>query len=472
MSKPTIVWFRQDLRLEDQPAWNAAVERGGAIIPLFVWAPQEEGDWAPGGASRWWLHGSLSSLQSELEAKKFNLILRENSYLAALLDLIKQTEADTVFWNRRYEPHAVKGDAQIQAELQRLGIKVQIFNGSLLFHPWEIFTKQRKPYQVFAPFWKCCGRLGEPEKPLRETRKGISFPGHLDSVELKHFQLLPTVPWDEKIKKIWQPGAWAAKRQLKMALQDVIGHYTETRDYPALKGTSQLSPYLHHGDISPRMIWHAVRQYLGDPQEAEAFLRQLGWREFAYYLLYHFPRTPREALRPGFHSFPWQVQATALHAWQKGNTGYPIVDAGMRQLWQTGWMHNRVRMIVGSFLVKDLLIDWQAGAHWFWDTLLDSDLANNTLGWQWVAGCGADAAPYFRVFNPTTQGEKFDQKGDYIRRWIPEISALPNAWIHHPWDAPQEILQNAGVVLGKTYPEPIVNHAEARKKALKAYASR
>jgi deoxyribodipyrimidine photo-lyase len=470
MGSPTIIWFRQDLRLEDQPALCAAIARGGPVIPLFIWAPEEEGEWVPGEASRWWLHHSLSHLQEELHQLALTLIFRKQSSLEAILDIIKQTGADAVFWNRRYEPYVVRRDALIEAELRRRGMTVQIFNSSLLFEPWEIFNKQNKPYQVFTPFWKFCSHLEEPTLPLRKPEVAKPYPGHLESEALDHFHLLPTIPWDEGLRKKWRPGTSSAKDQLNIALQQVIEHYIQRRDKPALRGTTELSPYLHHGEISPRMIWQAVRQKFGKQEGAEAFLRQLGWREFAYYLLHHFPHTPNEALHSDFNGFPWQVNEQALKAWQKGQTGYPIIDAGMRQLWRTGWMHNRVRMIVGSFLVKDLLIDWLEGVRWFWDTLVDADLANNTLGWQWVAGCGADAAPYFRIFNPMTQGEKFDQMGEYVRQWVPEIRGLPDAWIHRPWEAPEEILKQSRVILGTTYPKPIIDHDQARKKALEAYA--
>jgi deoxyribodipyrimidine photo-lyase len=467
MGKPTIVWFRQDLRLEDQPALHAAILKGDPIIPLFIWAPAEEGEWAPGGASRWWLNGSLSSLQKELYDLGSTLILRQDSSLEAILSIIKQSGADAVFWNRRYEPHLIERDLWIEHELRRRCIDVQIYNGLLLFNPWKILNKQNKPYQVFTSFWKFCCREAEPQKPFRKPSAIIPNKGHIDSEKLEQFQLLPKIPWDEGLREKWQPGEPSGKQLLKVALQHIVGHYDQDRNELAKKGTSELSPYLHHGEISPRRIWWAIRQQFASQEGAEAFLRQLGWREFAYYLLYHFPHTPQEALHSKFASIQWHSNEQALSAWQNGLTGYPIVDAGMRQLWRTGWMHNRVRLIVGSFLVKDLLIDWQEGARWFWDTLVDADLANNTLGWQWVAGCGADAAPYFRIFNPVSQGRKFDKTGEYVRRWVPEIRALPDAWIHCPWEAPAEILHQAGIELGKSYPKPIVDHDQARKEALK-----
>ncbi len=466
VERPSIVWFRQDLRVEDQPALSAAIAKGGPIIPLFIWAPEEQGEWALGEASCWWLQRALVELKKELKKWKLNLILRRSSSIEALLNIAKETGADAVFWNRCYEPTIMQRDASIKATLQQLSIKVQIFNGSLLFEPWDILNKQNKPYKVFTPFWKACSQLGEPRSPLSKPQKIKGDIRGIHSESLEEFHLLPTIPWDKGLQEKWKGGS-QANLQLQLALKTVIGQYSQRRDELGKEGTTELSPYLHFGEISPRMIWWAVRKKFGD--QADVFLRQLGWREFAYYLLYHFPRTPTEPLRSNFGLFSWQANQEALRAWQRGMTGYPIVDAGMRQLWKIGWMHNRARMIVASFLVKDLLIDWQEGAKWFWDTLVDADLANNTLGWQWIAGCGADAAPYFRIFNPVTQGKKFDANGEYVRHWVPEIRDLPNAWIHRPWEAPEKILKQAGVELGINYPKPIVDHARARKMALEAY---
>lgn len=469
--RPSIVWFRQDLRIVDNPALTAAVQRGGAIIPVYIWAPDEEKEWTPGAASRWWLHHSLISLQNQLEKLGMQLILRQGFTLQVLLNLIQETGADTIFWNRRYEPLIMQRDAFIKAELQKQGAKVHCFNSHLLFEPWAILNKQNKPFQLFTSFWNNCLSLGKPAAPIQPPVSVKSYIGEIDSDSLTSLHLLPKVHWDMGLEQMWEPGIEGAKKTLNHALKYIIDHYDETRDRPDLDGVSHLSPYLHHGELTPRLIWYAVRQHFDAEHEGAAtFLRQLGWREFAYYLLYHFPDTPHEPLRKDFNSFPWKANYQLLRAWQNGRTGYPLVDAGMRQLWKTGWMHNRVRMIVASFLVKDLLIHWQEGAKWFWDTLVDADLANNTLGWQWVAGCGADAAPYFRIFNPVSQGDRFDETGDYVRQWIPEIGALSNKWIHRPWEAPQEVLEDAGIFLGETYPYPIINHAEARQQALEAYA--
>ena len=471
--KPTIVWFRQDLRLADHPALTAAKRKGGEIIPLFIWSPEEEGRWPLGGASKWWLHHSLASLDQDLQGLKLRLIIRKGKSLVVIQELIKETGADAVFWNRRYEPSSIARDAKINESLHQQKIEVQNFNGALLFEPWSIANKQGKPFQVFTPFWKNCLSIPPPEKPLPAPRHAKPYRSGLKSIPLEDLKLLPRIPWDIDIRRFWKPGAASAKKMLRHFLQGPILYYPQNRDRPDLAGISHLSPYLHFGEISARMIWHAtLSQYKGDEEGVKCFLKQLGWREFAHHLLYHFPHTPEQPLRKDFISFPWKKDAKALKAWQKGMTGYPLVDAGMRQLWKIGWMHNRIRMVVGSFLVKDLLISWVEGAKWFWDTLVDADLANNTLGWQWVGGCGADAAPYFRIFNPVAQGEKFDPKGDYIRKWVPELKQVPSEWIHHPWEAPEILLQKAGVILGKTYPYPIVDHSTVRKAALDAFSKK
>jgi deoxyribodipyrimidine photo-lyase len=468
---PTLLWFRQDLRLEDHPALQAAMSKGGAIIPVYIWSPEEEGEWSLGGASKWWLHGSLLSLQNELKAAGLSLIIRRGSSQEVLNSLAEEVSADAVFWSRRYEPYAIKRDAAIKAALKKKGLQAQSFNSSLLYEPWTISNRQQKPFQVFTPFWRHCTSSQEPDLPLSKplTLTHHCYRDVIDSDSLDMLDLLPKHRWDSGLTEFWQPGTLGAKKHLNDALKNVVENYIETRDYPAIAGTSTLSPYLHFGEISPRMIWHAVKQHI-QGEAGEPFLRQLGWREFAHHLLYHFPHTPCQPLRSQFNAFPWNDDDEMLKKWQKGYTGYPIVDAGMRQLWSTGWMHNRVRMIVGSFLVKDLLLPWQRGAQWFWDTLVDADLANNTLGWQWVGGCGADAAPYFRIFNPVRQGEKFDEDGVYVKRWVPELKDLPAQWIHKPWEAPDNILRQAGVILGETYPKPIVDHAEARERALQAFA--
>lgn len=475
MGKPAIVWFRQDLRLADNPALLAAASRGEPIIPVYIWAPEEEGAWPLGAASRWWLHQSLKQLDTSLRQLGSRLILRRGPTLATLQYLLKTTGSEAVYWNRRYEPAAIDRDSKIKAVLQQDGFVAESCNGSLLFEPWTIRTKQGLPYQVFTPFWKACLSQPAPEPPEHQPTRLMTprrWPATLDLAELG-FE--PKIDWTKGMRATWTPGEEGASKQLDRFLKEALADYADARNRPDLLGTSRLSPHLHFGEISVKQVWHAIQERLQHNRTAQAanairvFASELGWREFANHLLFHFRQTPQQPLREHFARFPWKIDSDSLRAWQRGVTGYPIVDAGMRELWHTGWMHNRVRMIVASFLVKDLLIPWQEGARWFWDTLVDSDLANNTLGWQWSAGCGADAAPYFRIFNPVSQGEKFDPEGAYVRQWIPELASLQTRWIQRPWEAPANELTDAGITLGITYPRPIVDHQEARAQALNAF---
>jgi deoxyribodipyrimidine photo-lyase len=444
-----IVWFRQDLRLADNPALIAAA-RAGAVLPVFLWAPEEEGGFPPGGAAKWWLHRSLQAL-------RVPLVIRRGSTLEALRKLICESGATAVYWNRRYEPAAIARDTAIKQALKADGIDAQSFNSGLLFEPWEVANKSAKPFQVFTPFYKHCLTLRAPPAPAAAPE--VRF-AQADGLTVDDLALQPTTPWDTGFRDLWRPGEAGAHEQLRRMLDGHVEPYPAERDFPAHPGTSRLSPHLHFGEIGPRQIWHAVRERF--PQTGEMFLRQVVWREFAHHLLYHFPHTATQPLREEFARFPWRKDKRLLRAWQRGRTGYPIVDAGMRELWATGWMHNRVRMITGSFLVKHLRLHWEEGAYWFWDTLVDADLANNTLGWQWTAGCGADAAPYFRIFNPVLQGEKFDAEGAYVRRWVPELAGLPNRYLHQPWNAPTP---------PRDYPAPIVDHATEREAALAAFQS-
>ncbi|QDT71854.1 cryptochrome/photolyase family protein [Lacipirellula limnantheis] len=477
MSTPTtIVWLRQDLRLADQPALRRAASRG-RVIPVYIYAPEEEGDWPPGGASRWWLHHSLESLDEQLRQLGSRLIRRRGTTQDILNELLEETGATAVYWNRRYEPAAIERDKTVKAALLAMGVQAESFNGSLLYEPWTIRTKQDAPYQVFTPFWKACLATETVHESLPAPRELVSPPKWPKSLPLDELELLPSNSWDAQFYETWQAGAPAAERRLRQFVNETVRRYHEDRDRADFDGSSRLSPHLHFGELSPRQIWAAVEKSSGKVpagksklgQGAEVFLKEVGWREFAYHLLYHFPSTTKEPLREQFRRFPWRRSATELWSWQRGQTGFPIVDAAMRQLWATGYMPNRTRMIVASFLTKDLRLSWQQGARWFWDTLVDADLANNTLGWQWTAGCGADAAPYFRVFNPTMQAEKADPHGDYIRRWVPELATLPTKWLREPWTAPAEELAAAGVKLGETYPQPMVDHHEARDAALAAY---
>lgn len=476
---PSLVWFRQDLRLEDNPAMAAAMARGGAVVPIYILDDAAEGNWPMGAASRWWLHRALLGLDGRLRERGSHLVLARGNAADVLQGLVKTTGAGAVFWNRRYEPAAIARDSAIKSALMASGIEAKSFCAALLFEPHSIRNKQGRPFQVFTPFWKHCLTL-PVAAPVQSTSSQLTSPDKWPrSEELGDLGLLPRIPWDGGIAAMWKPGEAGAAAQLKQFVTGAMNGYAETRNYPSRSGTSQLSPWLHFGEIGPRQIWAAVAAAGGNSgvippgNGARVFLSEIGWREFAHHLLFHFPHTPERPLREDFERFPWaeDPEGKKLRAWQRGRTGYPIVDAGMRQLWHTGWMHNRVRMVVASFLVKHLRLNWTHGAAWFWDTLVDADLASNTLGWQWTAGCGADAAPYFRVFAPVLQGQRFDADGHYVRRWVPELSRLPAEFIHAPWEAPPAVLARAGVELGIHYPRPLVDHATARDEALAAFKS-
>jgi deoxyribodipyrimidine photo-lyase len=470
---PVIVWFRQDLRLADNPALAAAAQMGQPVLPLFI-LDEETPDVRPvGGASRWWLHHSLESLAAGLRKHGLELLLRRGRAAEVVADIVGQTGAGRVVWNRCYEPGAIARDTAVKAMLRDAGVAAESFNGSLLIEPWKIETRQGGPYKVFTPYWR---RLRE----LYDAPPVAMLPGTQPAAEpapgdaLAAWALLPTAPdWAGGLRESWEVGEGAAMARLGDFLDDAVERYPQERDRPDIAGTSRLSPHLHWGEISPHQVWRAAASFLDKGGKvatgAEALLRELAWRDFNHHLLFHFPGIATANWRERFDGFPWRDDPEALALWQKGQTGYPLVDAGLRELWHTGFMHNRVRMIVGSFLIKDLMIDWRAGEAWFWDTLVDADLANNACNWQWVAGSGADASPFFRIFNPVTQGEKFDLAGSYVRRWVPELSELPDKWIHKPWAASPEVLDAAGVRLGVTYPEPMVDHGVARERALKAY---
>lgn len=467
-ASPTIVWFRQDLRIHDHPALQAAIERGAPLVPVYILDDEGEEQWPYGGASRWWLHHALKDLADQLADYSLPLILRQGKAGEELKRLLKDTGAEAVYWNRRYEPAVIKRDREIKESLSHDGFDVKSFNGSLLREPWEIKNQSGKPFQVFTPYWKHCLKLDTPAPVSVDHQQAKVLKQQPDSLDLDELGLLPKIPWDRGFYDFWTPTTAAARQRLgKMAANNAAG-YRNNRDRPDMDATSRLSPYLHFGQISPREIFAAFDKHDADGTKGgRKFLSEVGWREFSYNLLYHFPQTPTQPLREEFNHFPWEMDEGHLHAWQKGMTGYPIVDAGMRQLWVTGWMHNRVRMVVASLLVKHLLIPWQEGARWFWDTLVDADLANNTQGWQWAGGCGADAAPYFRVFNPILQGKKFDPEGDYVREWVPELRPVDTSAIHEPWEAKPE--QLGGVSIGEDYPEPIIDHKAGRNRALQAY---
>lgn len=460
----SIVWFRQDLRLMDNPALSAACSASDAILPVYI-LDKANGP-AIGEAQDWWLHHSLHSLSSDLSQKQLALHLKEGQALAVLDELVEQHNISAIYWNRCYEPRVIERDKAIFSYFKEKGITVKSYNGSLLNEPWEIKTKTNDFYKVFTPYWKACLQQLDVAS-LAEVKR---WPDLIKagSDRLEDWNLLPSNPdWACGFADFWQAGEQAAHARLEHFLETALSNYDKARDFPAAPGTSHLSPSLHFGEISPKQIWLALQQLMDNEKtiprrDAERFLAELGWREFSYHLLYHFPTLDNENFNRKFNAFPWQDDEELLRCWQKGQTGYPIVDAGMRELWQTGYMHNRVRMIVASFLTKDLLIPWQKGAQWFFNTLLDADLANNSAGWQWTAGSGADAAPYFRIFNPVTQSERFDPNGEYLKRWLPELENLSGKYLHAPWLAPANQRPS-------DYPAPIVDHAEARKYALMAY---
>ena len=466
---PCIVWFRRDLRIDDNPALTAAIERRAPVIPVYIHAPDEEGEWAPGGASRWWRHHALSSLAEALESLGLPLIVRRGSSLDTLRALVEETGAGAVFWNRRYEPAIIERDTGIKQALRDDGLEAWSGNAGLIWEPHQVENKQGKPYKVYTPFWRHLRTLAPSPPVVLPDIEAIAPDPAPASLDIDDLDLRPEIGWDADFPERWTPTLEGASEALHGFLDGPIDRYGARRDRPSVRGTSRLSPFLAHGQLGPRQVWAAVHASgASDRRDGFKYLSEIGWREFAYHLLVHFPHTPTEALNDGYRDFPWEPDDEALEAWQEGRTGYPIVDAGMRELWRTGWMHNRVRMIVASLLVKHLLQPWQAGARWFWDTLVDADLASNTMGWQWSAGSGADAAPYFRIFNPMLQGEKFDPKGDYVRRWVPELAELPDKHIHTPWEAPSEVLEAAGVTLGDTYPHPIIEHKAGRQRALDA----
>lgn len=462
-----IVWFRQDLRCHDNPALITACHNHQSIIPLYIADknPKE----TVGGAQCWWLHHSLLALDKQLKKHHLKLCLKRGSALEILTDLIQQHKIDAIYWNQRYEPENIAQDKTIKEALEDLNVVIEDFNSHLLLEPWTIHNKSGDYFKVFTPYWKqALKQIDIPPMPRIKEWPSCS---RFKSEQLDDWELLPTKPnWAKQFADFWQPGEQGALKKLRTFIDQHLNSYKEGRDKPATQSTSRLSPHLHFGEISPWTIWQAVKEAKQDPDcnlaAAEQFLTELGWREFSYYLLFHFSKLPDKNFKESFDEFAWLQNDEDLVSWQRGLTGFPIVDAGMRELWQTGFMHNRVRMITASFLTKDLLLDWRLGADWFLDTLLDADLAANSFNWQWVAGSGADAAPYFRIFNPVLQGEKFDPQGEYVKRWVPELNKVPTKWVHKPWEAPKAQLN---ITLGKDYPFPIVDHNEARKIALQNY---
>ncbi len=471
-SPQSIFWFRNDLRINDNPGLFEAC-KSGAVLAIYILDDESPNDWKIGGASRVWLHHSLNALKHSLNG---NLYVLKGSPVNILNTLCAERDIKRVYWNRCYEPWAIARDTEIKSTLKAGGIEIHSFNASLLWEPWTVTKADGTPYKIFTPFYRRgCLNKSHPRDPIgvidiTSICSSSDLTNNIDEIEL-----LEGMPWETTTAQPWEIGEQGAKRALGYFLNNHLQGYKEDRNLPAIQGVSRLSPHLHFGEISPHTVWYFAAQTasMSDIEtDLDCFLSEIAWREFSYYLLYHFPKLPHKQLQPRFDPFPWRRDSKDhLTAWQKGLTGYPIVDAGMRELWQTGYMHNRVRMIVGSFLVKNLLIDWRLGEAWFWDCLFDADLASNSASWQWIAGCGADAAPYFRIFNPTTQGEKFDSEGDYIRQFIPELCKLPNKYIHSPWTLPAAEAQTINFKLGIDYPEPIVDLKASRQAALDAFAS-
>lgn len=471
-SAPTIVWFRSDLRVADNPALVEASRGDKPVIGLYILDDETPGTWRAGGAARWWLHHSLAVLRLSLADLGVALVLRQGSAADVLAQVVRDVDAGKVYWNRCYEPFAIKRDKGIKEALVDQGIEAKSFNGSLLFEPWSIETKAGGFYKVYTRYWFACRDKGPPAPPLDAPTRLTTFTGDIKSETLDDWGLLPTSPdWAQGLCDRWTPGELGAMERLDAFLDTGAEDYDNLRNFPAIPATSNISPHLHIGDISPRQIWKMTVDRLGWTKETEKFLKEIVWREFAHHVFYYLPEIPEQPMHNRFDAFPWREDSNALVAWQTGQTGYPMVDAGMRELWQTGHMHNRVRMITASFLVKHLLLPWQQGEAWFWDTLVDADLAVNAFSWQWVAGCGADAAPYFRIFNPIMQGQKFDPDGTYIRTYVPEIAGLSDKYLHTPWRTPDDMLHEAGVKLDETYPRPIVDHKMARARALEAFKS-
>jgi deoxyribodipyrimidine photo-lyase len=473
--KKAIYWFRQDLRLSDNPALSAAAS-DSEILPVYILDDVNAGEYFMGAASRSWLHHSLIALNKQLKGK---LKVYKGDPTNILLEIAKNDSVDSIYWNRCYEPWQISRDKNIKKLFEEHNIAVNSYNGSLLWEPWEVLKQDKTPYKVFTPYYrKGCLGAQTPREPIPAPAKLLlaDASSNSDSQNIKDIadlQLLPEKAWHHKIINSWDIGEKAAHQRFDDFLAQGISDYKEGRNFPCKTNVSRLSPHLHFGEISPNFIWHKMqlKNDLNYSNDIDHFCSELGWREFSYYSLYHFPNLPKQNLNSKFDSFPWSQDLKLLSCWQRGQTGIPIVDAGMRELWQTGYMHNRVRMIVGSFLVKNLLLHWHHGERWFWDCLIDADLASNSASWQWVAGCGTDAAPYFRIFNPVTQGQKFDSAGLYTRKFVPELQRMPDKYLFNPWEAPADILYSAGIELGSNYPKPIVDLKESRNSALEAFAS-
>ncbi len=466
-----VMWFRQDLRLADNPALTNALE-DGKTLPIFILDNVNSKEHVNGAASKWWLHHSLIKLNKSLKNK---LCFFVGNPIDILDKINKQFEISNIFWSRCYEPWRIKRDKKIKKYFSDQNVNVNTFNGSLLWEPWNIAKKDGTPYKVFTPYYrKGCLNSDKPRMPLPAPNLSnlISIDNH--DLKIEDLELMPNHNWYSKMISLWSPGEEGAHSKIEEFISNGLNNYKEGRNFPSNQNVSQLSPHLHFGEVSPNQVWYRAKTKegkLGIKKDLDHFLSELGWREFSFNLLYHFPFLPKENLQKKFDNFPWDNDKDKLKKWQKGLTGYPIVDAGMQELWQTGYMHNRLRMVVGSFLVKNLLLHWHHGERWFWDCLIDADLASNSAGWQWIAGSGADAAPYFRIFNPITQGQKFDPDGKYTRKYLPVLNDMPDKFLFNPWEAPEDVLRSAGVKLGENYPLPIVEIGSSRQKALEAFAT-
>jgi deoxyribodipyrimidine photo-lyase len=463
----SIIWFRRDLRLADNPAFVAAV-KAGVVLPVFIMDDKKPKAVQLGGASRVWLHHSLEKLDLSL---KGHLNVYVGDAATILVELVKRHAVSTVCWNTCCEPWQDARDQVVAKQLEAAGVRVEVFQSNYLWGMDQVLKDDGTFYRVFTPFKKRAFTIAPPDSVAAPRNKKLMIDTK-NKITIGGLDLLPTINWYKEVLKDWKIGEKSAIKKLDGFIEDGLSSYKKGRDFPSMASTSSLSPHLHFGEISPRQVWQTVQSvgsHFASQVDIEHFLSELTWREFSAYLLHHFPKLPHKNFNAKFDGFPWQSSTRLLNAWKTGQTGYPLVDAGMRELWQTGYMHNRVRMVVASFLVKNLLIHWHKGRDWFNDCLFDADLANNSASWQWVAGCGVDAAPYFRIFNPTTQGEKFDPQGFYTRQYVPELKNLPDKYLYKPWAAPAAVLEEVGVELGKTYPEPIIDLKTSREAALKAY---
>lgn len=464
MASTSIAWLRNDLRLADNPALSAAVGSADTALAVYV-HETTKGVRRPGAAARWWLHQSLLALGENLAERGIELMVLAGDAFEVLPNLVRERGATTLFWNRRYAPGEREADAAIKERLKQDGVAVESFPANLLVEPWDIASGQGKPYSVFTPFWKTLRAMPIPV-PMPGPEAGKPIRGDTVDVDFR------APNWSRKLAPHWSVGEAAARQRLTEFLDEQLEDYAAGRDFPGRNATSRLSPHLRFGEISPRQVWHAAQAVAhsdhGKQAAVDKFLSELAWRDFSYHQLYHRPDIATVPMQPKYAGLEWRAAKAELAAWQQGQTGLPIVDAGMRELWETGYMQNRVRMLTASLLAKNLLIDWRLGEQWFWDCLIDADIANNPASWQWVAGSGLDASPYFRIFNPVTQGERFDGAGDYVRRWVPELAALPDEWVHRPADAPRDVLQKAGVTIGESYPAPIIDLKMSRARALEA----